>query len=627
MNLLNELSLEDKNIITRYVEYYGGANGNFIGIDAWLDSWAKNKKKLYKLLGNNITHSFVVKGEEIKNNSFLVRQELNDLYDVSFYMKEDISNVLFKHCKEQNINRDIYYNFSYMFDRGPLLQNQTPKSLYIKFNNKTLDVKEGTPIIKAINKVLAWCEKINREPILSEKGIESKKEFEKEYSLFINAQKQRTNELTVTLSINPFDFITMSDNSYNWGSCMSWTNMGCFRLGTVEMMNSNVVLCAYLGGEKDFLFDSYLSKEKIKVKNSKKWRQLFIINKDIILGGKSYPQDYDFLTKSILDELKRLAKENFNWDYKFGIETYEDMFGVNSELGFERARELIAKGKKSILINTKAMYNDIFNDNREYYCYRNAPKKGYVLNISGKAHCICCNKQMNIEEENYYESYNDRYNANELICGDCYTKNVCICCGSGGPKNRFEKKELYSISLKPYKEKKTYCEKCLTLEFKKCGCCNRIFYDWQIVREVIASANGLSKEKIMQMCPSSDDQENFFNVRETFNPYSKQSYFRIKNICPTCLQGKGYTIKKAEGYYWYRNNLIVEESFTEKDFAKFGITDFSTLEKNKPFLEDYENTNYVVDSLDMERKVIPLIRLDRPMPKNYNITINDDIVF
>ena len=62
-----------------------------------------------------------------------------------------------------------------------------------------------------------------------------------------------------------------------------------------------------------------------------------------------------------------------------------------------RARELIVKGKKSILINTKAMYNDIFNDNREYFCYRNAPKKGYVLNISGKAHCVCCNKQINIE--------------------------------------------------------------------------------------------------------------------------------------------------------------------------------------------------------------------------------------
>ena len=54
MNLLEVLSQEDKDKITRYVSYYGGANGEFIGVVAWLEDWAKANQKLYKLLGNQL---------------------------------------------------------------------------------------------------------------------------------------------------------------------------------------------------------------------------------------------------------------------------------------------------------------------------------------------------------------------------------------------------------------------------------------------------------------------------------------------------------------------------------------------------------------------------------------------
>ena len=38
----------------------------------------------------------------------------------------------------------------------------------------------------------------------------------------------------------------MSDNNSGWESCMSWRNNGCYRRGTVEMMNSPYVIVAYL---------------------------------------------------------------------------------------------------------------------------------------------------------------------------------------------------------------------------------------------------------------------------------------------------------------------------------------------------------------------------------------------
>ena len=41
----------------------------------------------------------------------------------------------------------------------------------------------------------------------------------------------------ITLSIHPLDYMTMSDNNCGWDSCMSWQEEGCYRQGTVEMMN------------------------------------------------------------------------------------------------------------------------------------------------------------------------------------------------------------------------------------------------------------------------------------------------------------------------------------------------------------------------------------------------------
>ena len=54
MNLIEKLSAEDIKKINNYVSYYGGANGEFMGAEKWLKDWSNNKKKLYKLFGNNL---------------------------------------------------------------------------------------------------------------------------------------------------------------------------------------------------------------------------------------------------------------------------------------------------------------------------------------------------------------------------------------------------------------------------------------------------------------------------------------------------------------------------------------------------------------------------------------------
>lgn len=54
-NLLDQLSAEDKKKIENYISLYGAAS-HFIGVDEWLVNWAKNKIKLYKLLGGQFIY-------------------------------------------------------------------------------------------------------------------------------------------------------------------------------------------------------------------------------------------------------------------------------------------------------------------------------------------------------------------------------------------------------------------------------------------------------------------------------------------------------------------------------------------------------------------------------------------
>ena len=83
----------------------------------------------------------------------------------------------------------------------------------------------------------------------------------------------------------------MSTNDYNWNSCMDWTGSGEYRRGTVEMMNSPMVICAYLKSDvQQMHFNGYEWP-------SKKWRAWIVVNKDAILCNRNYPYTNDNLAK------------------------------------------------------------------------------------------------------------------------------------------------------------------------------------------------------------------------------------------------------------------------------------------------------------------------------------------
>jgi hypothetical protein len=155
-----------------------------------------------------------------------------------------------------------------------------------------------------------------------------------------------------------------------------------------------------------------------------------------MVGGKAYPFQNLNITEIVLKAIRKLAKNNLNWTYKYGIEPYRDMKYIKSIYAMDRAASYAkyAPRKKNILFASNGMYNDMIADHcSKFLCYRNKVKKTKIINYSGKATCLCCGKSI-IEEnddifnEDYYEyderpGYNDRYlNIDSHVCLDCQSK-------------------------------------------------------------------------------------------------------------------------------------------------------------------------------------------------------------
>ena len=541
MNLLEVLSQEDKDKITRYVSYYGGANGEFIGVDAWLADWAKANQKLYKLLGNQLMVKIPYSYKKSKND---IIKELSTLFKSHLGLAlEDEFLAGLQDLKQSSIITEAQFSdLRTMF--YPIVYNsdKIDFNIKVKYENKSLQLQSGMKLIRALGKFIEWYRKVRN----TNNFCTNFEEFRIRHSRIYNGE---VNTSDLVISIHPMDYLTMSDNNCNWTSCMSWINCGCYHAGTVEMMNSNVTLCCYLESKTvDFTYkvlndtdddDSY----KYDKWNSKKWRQLVYVNKDIMLAGKSYPLANSDLTKELLKVIKDLANKNMNWDYTYGPEIYGDMLGINSIEGMTRARRMLPQSvNRHIFIDTNAMYNDLLNDNDfTYWCYRNKPKKSYILKVSGKAPCVACGNSVIGTE--WYDEYNDRYQAEKTVCKDCLAETKCYMCDN---EHLIGKKKMWTIVDKyglRYKLCKEHVEQYLTL----CPCCKKPIKLPECRRELVFGA--IEKRELKNL-EETELQASYNNARTRLiddlihSKYHKGTFIPV-TLCEDCLKKHGYTTEKV----------------------------------------------------------------------------------
>lgn len=217
------------------------AHEEFCSTEHLLLPWAKAKSNyLYDLLGHNLIISKSIFYNKVNEEILteMIEMKLNSPFIQAF------NDFILNKGREYSCLRLLISEYS--------LANNEYSGLDFTIerpNRKKLKIHSGCKPIRILQKIVKEFE------------IPYFEEFRLEHSRILN---QKTLVGDLCLSIHPLDYMTMSDNDYDWSSCMSWID-GEYRQGTVEMMNSACVIVAYIKGRNDYSIQNYQW-------TNKKWR-------------------------------------------------------------------------------------------------------------------------------------------------------------------------------------------------------------------------------------------------------------------------------------------------------------------------------------------------------------------
>lgn len=409
------LTENDKEIVRQWCINYASVEPQ--SIEKVLTVWNKNKRTLFRAFGKKLSITFPI---HQKVNSSYRKNKWRELYSpFIIYGKDDLKFFKFDPRNHIFINRLMEWLRDEQYEKLSLsaLKNIVEYTKYCYIENgktnedkvfingsgKILKIPSGTKIMRAIRKVLQYY---------NFPYMESFNKWRDDISV-INTDKEINAELV--FSINPADFITMSDNKSGWTSCMSWIDNGSYSTGTIEMLNSNLAVVVYLRNPQSFNYND------IEIPN-KSWRTLVFIHKQILLVGKHYPYQSEALANIILDKLQEIVKENLGWKYKYKNQLYRDMIYSYSNEYIRDYFQRRSDGHK-IYVYTNIMYHDIIEDHgTDYWCCRNYVDKNLYLNLSGPATCMCCGKPIDKYKDN-------NFSTSKKYCQDCSDKYWCCGCG------------------------------------------------------------------------------------------------------------------------------------------------------------------------------------------------------
>ena len=394
--MLNLITENEKRMMMNYISDYAVKAEpvtKMADFDYIFRLWEKAKSEyLFNLFGGKL---ILETDMSFANPDKLVEKELDRaIYGFGDAKNEDIASFIenIRNTARKaygNSNTSAFWAISDLCRVEALVKNKYTEgtiSFESPFTNKEIKVQNGCKAVRMLGK------------IAEDMGVKGFEEFRTALSI-ITTKKDIKGKFC--LSIHPFDYMTMSDNGYDWSSCMSWKEDGCYKQGTIEMMNSPMVVVAYFkSGEDDFVLNADRPEEKW---NNKKWRELFIINEDVITNIKAYPYLNSEFSRFALNWLVKLAREaNFS-DYE----------NYHSEWSYESQPDYI-----DIEFDTNNMYNDFEADCVQYSYFKKDLHDLYCY-YSGEPECVYSG-----EEDPEFESEHS-----SLVSINIYENEVCECCG------------------------------------------------------------------------------------------------------------------------------------------------------------------------------------------------------
>ena len=344
---------------------------------------------------------------------------------------------------------------------------------------------------------------------------------------------------TMCLSIHPLDYATASDNENGWSSCMSWAEEGCYRMGTVEMMNSPMVICAYLKSDEAQMEIDHQNW------NSKKWRAWIITTPEIILCNKQYPIHNVELGTFAVNWVKELVEKAYGWTY---TETEEEVLrkSIRDRIEFsfrtvymyddiDRNAEMMIGCYDSTLSNSLEVSTIVGAETLKYgefvkhrdlphYDEETCEQDGMVtrisINYSGYAECMVCGARI----------YSDEVDSDRLECGDCYAEYVCCECG----EHIENEDDVYEYNGS------VYCRSCYEELFATCDYCGEV-----VLKDEATMPEFSVDEHFMKKWQNKIEKLPMEIRRSYIRGYGLWG-FTLNNIkrnheyyCPHCLERKG----------------------------------------------------------------------------------------
>lgn len=335
------------------------------------------------------------------------------------------------------------------------------------------------------NKVLSpWCNsEVNIEVPEGMKLLKAFKYFESDEITLKDLQTQASMiiqedkvEGYLCFSVHPLDFLSSSENTYNWRSCHALD--GEYRAGNLSYMVDKSTIMCYLRGTESANLPNF--PQNIKW-NSKKWRMLLFFSEkwDVLFAGRQYP----FFSRNALDIIMVCLKtytpilKHSRWsdwhDDQISVFDYQEnnrydggylmwpYVCISNEL--HKLKDIIIDGEKSPLHFNDLLRSSCYKPYYSFKSYRTIGEQPKFL-IGGQVPCCSCGKDHIIAPDT-------------MLCEQCELDfgtsqderfGYCDCCD-----RRIVVENGHYVGSNGW----LICDWCYNTMIKQCDCCGNDYYN------------------------------------------------------------------------------------------------------------------------------------------------------
>ena len=371
-------------------------------VDQLLDRWQKAKSGLYELFGDKLIYEVgPIKVE-------LTAAEKQDRIDTFIDKIEDKYNYA-SLVPFLRANKDNFFD------------NITKEP----FNGLNIEVPAGIKISKAFKFF-----------------IDNKEDLDEVQTMMSMVLQEDKVSGTLCLSTHPLDYLSSSENTYNWRSCHALD--GDYRAGNLSYMLDGSTIVCYLRGEENAKLPRF--PQSVPWDN-KKWRMLLFVSDDYnaLFAGRQYPFSSRMLMDTVKDAFTSILRKYFHMDdcgqwYWYTWSDWHDdyikdiQFKDNHSDNFELVNKYfplsgcLYKDKDLIKDIGSLHFNDLLYSSyyTPYYCWDNrySPRNTIQFKIGAEVPCLRCGK-------------NPITNHDMMVCDDCSAQDdyiTCEYCGTELPE-------------------------------------------------------------------------------------------------------------------------------------------------------------------------------------------------